>query len=161
MAKFNFASLEKKESKNEITPEDNNQKVEDPQHKKVLKSDLTPKDPKTNSRSRARRKIEDQKLNEIDIKIDNKINEIVNDRILKLVKLGLKHELTIENMIQYFKETKRLKLYNLTRYFSDANPGKIDQMLQFLYTTKVLRKDRNGWYRLKNAHARNFSNLSK
>ncbi|GAH91487.1 unnamed protein product, partial [marine sediment metagenome] len=39
--------------------------------------------------------------------IDNKINEIVNDRILKLVKLGLKHELTIENMIQYFKETKR------------------------------------------------------
>lgn len=149
MAKFNFASLEKKESKDKITPKDNNQKVEDPQHKKVPKPDLRPEDPKTNSRSRARRKIEDQKLNEIDIKIDNKINGIVNDRILKLVKLGLKHELTIENMIQYFKETKRLKLYNLTRYFSDAKPSEIENILKYLYNTEKLRKDKNGWYWLK------------
>jgi len=161
MAKFNFASLEKKESKDEITPEDNNRESALAHPKKVPKSDLTTKDPKTNSRSCARRKIGDQKLNEVDIKIDNKINGIVNDRILKLVKLGLKHELTLENLIQYFKETGKLKQYNLTRFFSDANPGEIDQMLKFLHTTKVLRKDRNGWYRLKNAHARNFSSFSK
>jgi len=118
----------------ESTPGDSNQKVPDPRPKKVPKSDLKPKKPKT----------------QIDLNtIDNKINEIVNDRILKLVKIGLKHELTIENMIQYFRETGKLKQYNLTRFFSNAKPGEIDQMLQFLYTTNVLRKDKNGWYRLK------------
>ncbi|MHA1291374.1 MAG: hypothetical protein ACTSQJ_01750 [Promethearchaeota archaeon] len=140
MSKYDFFKVEepKKESKDKITPGDSNQKVAHAQPKKVPKPDLTPKEQKT------------QINRSIDLNmIDNKINEIVNDRILKLVKLGLKHELTIENMIQYFKETKRLKLYNLTRYFSDASPGKIDQMLQFLYTTKVLRKDRNGWYWIK------------
>ena len=136
MAKFNFASLEKKESKDEFTPEDNNQKVAVPQPEKVPKSDLTPKNQKTN-------------INEIDIKIDNKINDVVNDRILRLVKLGLKHELTIENMIQYFKETRRLKLYNLTRYFSDAKPSEIENILKYLYSTGKLRKDKNGWYWLK------------
>jgi len=81
--------------------------------------------------------------------IDHKINEIVNERLLKLVSLGLKHELTIENMIQYFKETRKLKLYNLTRYFSDAKPGEVNNVLQYLYKTGVLTRDKNNWYSLK------------
>jgi hypothetical protein len=138
MAKFNFASLEKKESKDEITPEDNNQKVVHVQYKKASKPNLKPK------------KLKTQINRSVDLNmIDNKINGIVNDRILKLVKLGLKHELTIENMIQYFKETKRLKLYNLTRYFSDAKPSEIENILKYLYNTEKLRKDKNGWYWLK------------
>ena len=140
MSKYDFFKVEdpKKESKDKITPGDSNQKGAHAQPKKVPKSNLTPKKPET------------QINRSIDLNmIDNKINNVVNDRILKLVKLGLKHELTIENLIQYFKETKRLKLYNLTRYFSDAKPSEIDQMLKFLYTTKVLRKDKNGWYWLK------------
>ena len=157
MAKFNFASLEKKESKDEISPEDNNQNSAPAHPKKVPKANLTPKNSTTAPGAVVQESFVDDTSQKtgitkrtIDLNIiENKINDVVNDRILKLVKLGLKHELTIENMIQYFKETKRLKLYNLTRYFSDAKPSEIDQMLKFLYTTKVLRKDKNGWYWLK------------
>ena len=39
-----------------------------------------------------------------------KINKIVNERLIKLVKIGLKHELTIENMKQYFKEVGEIKI---------------------------------------------------
>ena len=81
--------------------------------------------------------------------IDQKINEIVNERILKLVSIGLKHELTIENMTRYFRETRKLKLYNLVRYFSDANPGEVNEMLQYLHKTGILSRDQNNWYSLK------------
>lgn len=169
MAKFNFASLEKKESKDEITTEDKNQNSAPAHPKKMPKPNLTPKNSTTAPGAVVQESFVDDTSQKTGIAkstldlniIDNKINEIVNDRILKLVKLGLKHELTIENLIQHFKETGKLKQYNLTRFFSDANPGEIDQMLKFLYTTKILRKDRNGWYRLKNAPPHNFSKLSK
>ena len=122
----------------EITPGDLDQKVAHARHEKVPKSDLSPKDSKTRVNS------------PIDVNtIDNKINETINDRILKLVKIGLKHELTIDNMLQYFREVEMAKLYELKRYFSDSSGYKIDQMLKFLYTSGELKKDKNNWYSLK------------
>lgn len=138
MAKFNFAGLEEKKAKDEITPGDNNQKSPVLDNEKVPKSDLSPKKPKI------------QNAQSIDLnKIDTKINEIVNDRILKLVKIGLKHELTIENMLQYFRDVEMAKLYELKRYFSDSPGIKIEKMLKFLYTSGELKKDKNNWYQLK------------
>lgn len=81
--------------------------------------------------------------------IDQKIDSVVNERILKLVQIGLKHELTIDNMFQYFREINKTKLYELKRYFSDAKLSDIDDMLQYLYKTGVLTRDSNNWYSLK------------
>ena len=81
-------------------------------------------------------------------KIDTKIDALVNERILKLVQIGLKHELTIENMMQYFREVNKTKLYELKRYFSDSTISEIDNMLQYLYKSKVLTRDKNNWYSL-------------
>ena len=81
--------------------------------------------------------------------IDQKIKEIVNERILKLLKIGLKHELTVENIKQYFKEVNKSKLYELRRYFSDSPISKIQEMIKFLYNTGVLVKGKDGWYSLK------------
>ena len=80
--------------------------------------------------------------------IDQSIDGIVNQRIMKLVKIGLKHELSIENMIQYFKEHKSLKLYNLTRYFSDAKPSDVNLTLKLLYNEGKLTKSKDGWFSL-------------
>jgi len=82
-------------------------------------------------------------------KIDSKIDAVVNERILKLVQIGLKHELTIENMMQYFREINKTKLYELGRYFSDSNISEINDMLQYLHKTGVLTRDKNNWYSLK------------
>jgi len=81
--------------------------------------------------------------------IDQTLNGIVNKRIIKLVKIGLKHELTIENMMQYFQEVNKTKLYELKRYFSDSKLSDIDDMLQYLYKTGVLTRDKNNWYSIK------------
>lgn len=81
--------------------------------------------------------------------IDQKINDKINERLLKLVGIGLKHELTLENLERYFKETGKLKLYNLTRYFSDATPRDIDIMLHYFHEIGKITKDKNGWYQLK------------
>lgn len=81
--------------------------------------------------------------------IDQSLNGIVNKRIMKLVKIGLKHELTIDNIFQYFREVNKTKLYELKRYFSDAKLSDIDDMLQYLYKTGVLTRDKNNWYSLK------------
>ena len=81
--------------------------------------------------------------------IDDKINSIVNERIIKLVKIGLKHELNIENMKQYFKEIGKSKLYELKRYFSDSKLSDISEMLEFLYKNKTLIRDKNGWFSIK------------
>jgi len=155
MPKFNFAGLEKeskgreddsldaamersKEKINEISPGDNDQKVAPAQHEKEPKSDLSPEKTKKFGRPN------------IDVNIiDDKINEVVNDRILKLMKLGLKHELTIDNMLQYFREVEMTKLYELKRYFSDSPGIKIEKMLKFLYTSGELKRDKNNWYSLK------------
>jgi len=82
-------------------------------------------------------------------KIDSKIDAVVNERILKLVQIGLKHELAIENMMQYFREINKTKLYELGRYFSDSNISEINDMLQYLHKTGVLTRDKNNWYSLK------------
>ena len=117
---------------------DNNQKRPALDNEKVQKSNLMPKKPQIHSAQSIEMNM-----------IDNKINETVNDRILKLVKLGLKHELTIDNMLQYFREVEMAKLYELKRYFSDSPGYKIDKMLKFLYTSGELKKDKNNWYSLK------------
>ena len=117
---------------------DNNQKSPALENKKAQKSNLMPEKPQIQSAQSIEMNM-----------IDNKINETVNDRILKLVKLGLKHELTIDNMLQYFREVEMAKLYELKRYFSDSPGYKIDKMLKFLYTSGELKKDKNNWYSLK------------
>ena len=81
--------------------------------------------------------------------IDHKINELVNERILKLVSIGMKHELTMETMMQYFREVNKTKLYELGRYFSDSKLSDIDDMLQEIYKKGVLIRDKDNWYRLK------------
>lgn len=137
--KENAIPDEKGKISKEITPGVKTpKKVSIPRHENVPESDLKPKEPKISISS----SIEDNI-------IDNKINEIVNDRILQLVKLGLKHELTIDNMIQYFREVEMAKLYELKRYFSDSPGYKIEKMLKFLYTSGELKKDKNNWYSLK------------
>ena len=78
-----------------------------------------------------------------------KINKIVNERLIKLVKIGLKHELTIENMKQYFKEIGKSKFYELKRCFSDSNLTDISVMLNYLSKNGTLIKDKNGWFSLK------------
>ena len=68
---------------------------------------------------------------------------------MKLLKNGLKHELTVENIKPYFKEVNKSKLYELRRYFSDSPTSKIYEMIKFLYNTGVLVKGKDGWYSLK------------
>jgi len=80
--------------------------------------------------------------------IDQSLNGIVNQRIMKLVKIGLKHELTIENMMQYFREVNKTKLYELKRYFSDSQLSDISNMLQYLFKSGALTRDVNNWYSL-------------
>ncbi len=93
--------------------------------------------------------IEEIKIKQTTGKIDDKINSIINERLLKLVKIGLKHELTIENIKEYFREVGKSKLYELRRYFSDSNLNNIKEMLDFLHKNKILIRDQNGWYYLK------------
>jgi len=91
----------------------------------------------------------DQKINEIDLKIEKKFNEF-NERLLKLLNIGIKHELTIENLMMYLKTHERkTKLYKLADYFSEAKLLKIKKMLKYLHSTGVIKKDRNNWYSLK------------
>lgn len=82
--------------------------------------------------------------------INVEISNLINKRLLKLVKIGLKHELSIENFKQYFREIGKSKLYELRRYFSDSNLKDIKEMLDFLYKNGTLVRDRNGWYSIKN-----------
>lgn len=91
----------------------------------------------------------DQKINEIDLKIEKKFNEF-NERLLKLLNIGIKHELTIENLMMYLKTHERkTKLYKLADYFSEAKLFEIKKMLKYLHSTGVIKKDRNNWYSLK------------
>lgn len=112
----------------------------------VQKTETIPEKKKARTHIRKKEISYQEKILEI---TDQKINDVINERLLKLVKIGLKHELTIENMIRYFKETGKLKLYNLTRYFSDAKPKEIDKILSYLYKTGILSRDKNNWYSLK------------
>ena len=82
--------------------------------------------------------------------IDQKITELINERLLKLAKIGLKHELTMENLLKYIKTHKgKTKLYKLADYFSEDNLSDIENMLKYLHFTGVIKKDKNNWYSLK------------
>lgn len=121
---IDFSKFQKKDQDIKITPE------------KIEEKKIVPKEVKT----------EKQPQQVSKTKIDQKINDLINERLLNLVKLGLKHELTIDNMIQYFNQVSKSKLYELRRYFSDSSSFEIDRMLKYLHSSKVIKKDRNGWY---------------
>ncbi len=130
----------------DITPGDNDQKVS------ALK--LSKKVPKIDSGSKNR--IEDfgpttgeidRKIIEFDLRIEKKFNEF-NERQLKLIKTGLKHELSLDNVRRYIKtHHKKTKMYKLADYFSDADLSEIEEMLMFLHSTGEIRRDKNNfWY---------------
>ena len=131
-----------------ITPEENDQKSAASQtEKKVLKSNFIVEKLPGEKKTKTEKNVDPH---QIDAQIiDQKINELINERLLKLVKLGLKHELTFENMMQYFREVDKAKLYELKRFFSDSPGYKIEKMLKFLYTSGELKKDKDNWYSLK------------
>lgn len=68
---------------------------------------------------------------------DEKIRNPINERLIKIVKIGLRHELTPKNVTQYFKEVGKSKLYELRRYFSDSNASEIEQMIKFFLHNKI------------------------
>lgn len=92
--------------------------------------------------------IKTPETNKTETKIDSNINALVNERFLKLVQIGLKHELTIENMMQYFREVNKSKLYELKRYFSYSQLSDISDILQYLFKQGILTRDVNNWYSL-------------
>ena len=101
------------------------------------------------SQKKTHKPIKTPETNKTETKIDSDINALVNERILRLVQIGLKHELTIENMMQYFREVNKSKLYELKRYFSDSQLSDISDMLQYLFKQKILKRDVNKLYSLK------------
>lgn len=136
----------------EITPED--QKNIIPGDQKIIdKNNVVGSEPTTLERIYEKPKFKNPLVRSErttgENKIDQKLTEILNERILNLVKLGLKHELSMDNMIHYFKEVKKSKLYELRRYFSDSTSFEINKMLQYLHSTGVIKRDSNNWYYLK------------
>ena len=90
-----------------------------------------------------------QKLTEFDLKLEQKMNEF-NEMFLKRLNIGVKHELTIENVVRYIRtHQKRTKLYKLSDYFDPAPLSQIEDILKYLYSTGVIRRDSNNWYYLK------------
>ncbi len=89
----------------------------------------------------------DKKIIEFDLRIEKKFNEF-NERQLKLIKTGLKHELSLDNVRRYIKtHHKKTKMYKLADYFSDADLSEIEEMLMFLHSTGEIRRDKNNfWY---------------
>ena len=132
-----------------ITPGDKNQKVAQPEKKST-------QDKKSSKNLKVRPalfenksmdpQIIDQKINEFELRIEKKFNEL-NERQLKLLRIGVKHELTFENLENYIKtHGKKTKLYKLADYFSESELYEIEKMLKYLYSTGVIGRDQNNWY---------------
>jgi len=83
---------------------------------------------------------------------DEKIRNIVDRRLLKLLKFGLNHKLIPENLIQYFKEVGKSKLYELRRYFSDSKVLEIELILKFLLQNNIVKKEKNLFLELINIY---------
>lgn len=177
MPKFNFGTLakeskkdldsqEKKTISNEIIPRAALKKVtlgEDDQ--KVAHAQLSKKVPKSNSSSKkiletsetlngeivvaSQTELINQKIINFDLRIEKKFNEF-NERQLKLIRSGLEHELTIDNLIDYIKtHNKKTKLYKLVDFFKPAEPADIERMFKYLYQTKIIGRTQDNWYYLK------------
>lgn len=58
------------------------------------------------------------------------------------------HELSEENMIKYFMETKKVKLYELDRYFSLNTAHEIENILKDLRKENKIFRGKNGWHRI-------------
>lgn len=162
---IDFSKFQKKipDSQEKIIPGENDQNVANIQSEKKAKTDSNISANKENSKIEAsssrKTQVEnkrgtysqkiDQKISDIDLRIEKKFNEF-NERLLKLVNLGLKHELNIENLIKYIKShKKKTKLYKLADYFSENNLVDIEKMLKYLYNTGVIKRYKNNWYGLK------------
>lgn len=140
-----MVDFSKYQKQNDTSPEDQDQEITPGENDQKVAIHSKKKDSKKSTllHSAVQNSFVDSK------KIDHKINELLNERLLKLVDLGLQHELTIENMIHYFKQVNKSKLYELRRYFSDSSSYEIDRMLKYLYSTGVIKRDKNNWYSLK------------
>lgn len=74
-----------------------------------------------------------------------KINEQMNSRLLKLVEIGVEHELTLENLERHLKEVRKTKLYELQRHFSQYRNTEIERLVNILIKEGKLKKDTNRW----------------
>ena len=71
------------------------------------------------------------------------------EEILSLAVIGKKHILNEQNLIQYFKEVEKAKLYELKRHFHENTSYQIKNQLDHLQERKLLSKGKNGWYGLR------------
>ena len=79
--------------------------------------------------------------------IDKSINEVVNERILKLLRIGITHEFTLENLKRYIiTHNGKTKLYKLADYFADKDLSEIERGLKYFYSIGDVRRDSNNWY---------------
>jgi len=131
---IDFSKFQKKipDSQEKITPGENIQKVAKQNKKSSKRSTPTPS-------------ISVQDSFDTSKKIDHKINELLNERLLKLVKSGLKHELTRDNLLKYIKTHKGTKTYKLADFF-DANINKIEKIVKDFHSKGIIRKDKNNFY---------------
>ena len=67
------------------------------------------------------------------------------------------HELTEENIIKYFTEIKKAKLYELDRFFSMNRAHEIRKVLKSLLNQKIIFRGKNGWHRI-NPNYKNIKN---
>jgi len=157
---IDFSKFQKKipDSQEKIIPGENDQNVANIQSEKKAKTDSNISANKENSKiedsSSRKAQVEnkrgtysqkiDQKISDIDLRIEKKFNEF-NERLLKLVKSGLKHELTRDNLLKYIKTHKGTKTYKLADFF-DANINKIEKIVKDFHSKGIIRKDKNNFY---------------
>lgn len=127
----------KKVPEEKITPDNQEKKITP--GKKVV-------DPQLSKSKIAVKQTDSKTISESEL-IDQKINEKINERLLKLLRIGVKHELTFENLENYIKtHEKKTKLYKLADYFAESKLYEIEKMLKYLYSTGVIGRDSNNWY---------------
>ena len=59
------------------------------------------------------------------------------------------HLLTEDNLIHFFKEKEKTKLYEMKIRFYNNSLKEIDHMIKSLFKKGILKRDRNNWYSLK------------
>jgi len=68
--------------------------------------------------------------------------------LVQVVRTLQHHELTEENIIDYFRTVKYAKKYELYRSFTPHDTREIDKIVNRLYKEGSLSRNRNYWYRL-------------
>lgn len=70
------------------------------------------------------------------------------------------HELSEQNVINYFMGIKQAKLYELVRFFDLSSGWEIKQMIDSLYKAGKLIKIKNGWFQI-NQNYKKLKELDK